>query len=87
MVKLRLTRMGRHKRAFFRIVATDARTKVKGAYIELLGYYDPLNDEIKLKEKEILALLANGAQPSDTVKNILKKEGIWAKFITSKKNK
>ncbi|MGL4950940.1 MAG: 30S ribosomal protein S16, partial [Mycoplasma sp.] len=41
MVKLRLTRMGRHKRAYYRIVATDARTKVNGGYIELLGNYDP----------------------------------------------
>lgn len=84
MVKIRLTRMGRHKRAFYRIVATDSRSKVNGGYIDLLGHYDPLSEEIKLNEEKILNWLKNGAQPSDTVKNIFKDKGVWAKFIATK---
>lgn len=87
MVKLRLTRMGRHKRAFYRIVATDSRNKVNGGYIELLGHYDPLSNEIKLDQEKILVWLKNGAQPSDTVRNIFKQEGVWAKFIEAKNTK
>lgn len=87
MVKIRLTRMGRHKRAFYRIVATDSRNKVNGGYIELLGHYDPLSNEIKLNEEKILNWLNNGAQPSDTVKNIFKDKGVWEKFVSSKKTK
>lgn len=84
MVKLRLTRMGRHKRAFYRIVAVDSRTKAEGGYIELLGHLDPITEEIKLSEDAILKWLSQGAQPSDTIKNILKEHGIWAKFIKTK---
>lgn len=76
--------MGRHKRAYYRIVATDSRNKVQGGYIELLGQYDPLTDDIKIKEEAILKFLSQGAQPSDTVKNILKDKGVWAKFIATK---
>ncbi|MGL4948470.1 MAG: 30S ribosomal protein S16 [Mycoplasma sp.] len=87
MVKLRLTRMGRHKRAYYRIVATDARTKVNGGYIELLGNYDPISGEIKLFDDIILNWLSKGAQPSETVKNILKDKGVWAKFVETKATK
>lgn len=86
MVKIRLTRFGRHKRPFYRIVAMDARTKANGAYIELLGNYDPLNGKISLKEEAIMKQLNLGAQPTDTVKNILKDEGIWSKFAAEKAN-
>lgn len=84
LVKLRLTRMGRHKRAFYRIVAVDSRTKAAGGYIELLGHLDPITEEIKLSEDAILKWLSEGAQPSDTVKNILKQHGIWAKFVKTR---
>lgn len=84
MVKLRLTRMGRHKKPYYRIVAVDSRTKPQGGYISLLGNFDPLSEKITLNEQLILDYLKNGAQPTDTVKNILKKEKIWEKFIASK---
>ena len=87
MVKLRLTRLGRHKTAFYRIVATDSRTKVNGGYIELLGQLDPYSDKIVLKEEAILKQLANGAQPSDRVKQILKDNGVWTKHLATKKPK
>ncbi len=85
MVKLRLTRIGRHKRAFFRLVATDSRNNVNGGYIELLGSYDPLSGEIKLQKENIINWLNKGAQPSETVKNILKSNGVWKEFVSSKK--
>lgn len=84
MVKLRLTRVGRHKRAYFRLVATDSRTKVNGGYIELLGNYDPIANDIRLFDDKIINWLSQGAQPSDTVKTILREQGIWAKFVATK---
>lgn len=87
MVKIRLTRMGRHKQAFYRIVATDSRNKVNGGYIELLGQLDPYTDKLVLKEEAILLQLSLGAQPSDRVKQILKNNGIWAKHLSTKKPK
>ncbi len=85
MVKLRLTRMGRHKRAYYRLVATDSRNKVNGGYIELLGSYDPLSGETKIQKEVVIKWLNNGAQPSETVRNLLKKQGIWKEFTNSKK--
>ncbi len=84
MVKLRLTRMGRHKSPFYRIVAMDARAKANGAYIQLLGTYDPVKGETKLDADLIMAQLKQGAQPTDTVRSMLKKDGIWAKFMAEK---
>lgn len=84
MVKLRLTRMGRHKSPFYRIVAMDARAKANGAYIELLGTYDPIKGETKLNNELIMKQLKDGAQPTDTVRSMLRKDGIWAKFMAEK---
>ncbi len=85
MVKLRLTRMGRHKWAYYRLVATDSRNKVNGGYIELLGSYNPLSGETKIQKEVVMKWLNQGAQPSETVKNLLKSEGIWKEFTNSKK--
>ncbi len=84
MVKLRLTRFGQHKRPYYRLVAVDARAKLNGAYIELLGHIDPLKDEVKLNEAAILNQLSLGAQPSETVKNLLRENGIWKKHTDAK---
>ena len=85
-VKLRLLRMGAKKAPFYRIVAADSRY---GRFIELLGTYDPRTNPAKvtIKEEEVLKWLNNGAQPSDTVKNLLSKEGIIKKFADSKSGK
>jgi small subunit ribosomal protein S16 len=87
MVKLRLTRLGRKKAPFYRIAAMEALTKRDGKAIAYVGTFNPLVEEnqVVLKEEEILKFLANGAQPTRTVKNILVKEGVWAKFEESKK--
>ena len=88
-VKLRMTRMGAKKRPFYRIVAADSRSPRDGRFIELLGTYNPCTNlaQVNLKEEEILKWLNNGAQPSDTVKNLLSKQGIMKKFADSKQGK
>ncbi len=88
-VKLRLLRMGAKKAPFYRIVAADSRAPRDGRFIELLGTYDPRTNPAKvtIKEEEVLKWLNNGAQPSDTVKNLLSKEGIIKKFADYKSGK
>jgi small subunit ribosomal protein S16 len=83
MVRLRLKRMGRRNRAFFRICAFDAREERDGRSIEQLGTYDPMEkDESKkvvLKRDRIEYWLSVGAQPTETVASILKKNKIALK--------
>ena len=87
MLKLRLTRLGRKKVPFYRIAAMEALGKRDGKAVAHLGTYNPLvaENQVKIKEDEVLRYLSNGAQPTETVKSILVKEGIWAKFEASKK--
>ena len=84
-VKLRLTRMGAKKRPTYRIVDTDSRRPRDGQYLELVGTYAPLNEEVKINEEVALKWLNTGAIPTDTVKNLFSKEGIMKKFADSKK--
>ena len=88
-VKLRLTRMGSTKRPFYRIVATDSRTKRDGEYIELIGTYNQLNNQsdVKINEEVAMKWLNNGAIPSDTVKNLLKEAGIMKSLLKAKLRK
>ncbi len=81
MVKSRLRRMGKKKAPFYRVVVADARTSRDGFAIAELGTYDPLKDpaEIKIDVEEAKKWLANGAQPTDTVKALLKKAGVYEK--------
>ena len=78
-VRLRLRRMGRKKRPFYRIVAADQRAPRDGRFIEVVGQYDPLQkpQKVELKEDRIFYWLANGAQPSTTVHSLLRNQGIW----------
>jgi len=80
VVKLRLKRMGRRHRPFYRINAMDSRTPRDGRVLEELGYYDPLaKDEakqVKINVERVKHWLDNGAQPSDTVRDLLRKNGI-----------
>lgn len=87
-VKLRMTRMGRRHRPFFRINAIDSRAPRDGKILEKLGHYDPLE---KTKDKQIVLdldrvkyWLEKGAIPSDTVAEILLKQGIKTKYETTK---
>ena len=76
MVKIRLKRMGAHKKPFYRVVVADSRTPRNGKFIEI-GTYDPLKDpsEIIIDNEAAKRWLANGAQPTDTVRALLKKSG------------
>ena len=77
MLKIRLKRYGRKKKACYRIVAADSRVKRDGRTIEELGFYNPLTKEIHLKFAEIISHLKKGAQPTDTVKNLLTKSKVF----------
>ena len=88
-VKIRLKRMGAKKRPFYRVIVADSRSPRDGRFIETLGTYNPLTDpaEISIKEEETLSWLSKGAQPTDTVKNILSKAGIMEKFHNMRQGK
>ena len=78
MVKIRLKRMGAHKKPFYRVVVADSRASRDGRFIEEIGYYNPLTDpvDIKIDEERAKKWLGDGAQPTDTVKALFKKSGI-----------
>ncbi len=78
-VKLRLTRMGAKKAPFYRIVATDGRKARDGQYIEQIGYYDPSKEQVKIDAEIAKKWLANGAQPTETVRDLFFKNGIIEK--------
>lgn len=86
-VKLRLKRGGSKQRPFYRIVASDSRSPRDGRFIETVGTYNPIpeNYEVSIDEEKALYWLNNGAQPTDTVKSLLSKKGIMAKYAESKK--
>ena len=88
-VKIRLKRMGAKKAPFYRIVVADSRSPRDGKVIETLGTYNPLVTpaEIKVYEEKTLKRLATGAEPTDTVRNILSKAGIMKKFHEQKQGK
>ena len=88
-VKLRLIRMGSKKRPFYRVVAADSRYPRDGKFVEVVGTYNPvaLTDNIKVDEEKALKWLRNGAQPTDTVKDILSKAGVMKKFHDEKQGK
>ena len=77
-VKIRLRRMGAKKAPYYRIVVADSRYPRDGRFIEELGYYDPTKEPsvVKIDGDKAKEWIANGAQPTDTVKALLKKEGI-----------
>jgi small subunit ribosomal protein S16 len=81
-VKIRLARAGAKKKPFYQIVIADERCRRDGRFIENVGTYDPTKNPaaVKLEEAKTLDWLSKGAQPTDTVKQILKKEGVWQKF-------
>ena len=76
-VKIRLRRMGAKKAPFYRVVVADSRFPRDGRFIEEIGYYDPTKDPavIKIDAEKAQKWIANGAQPTDTVKALLKKNG------------
>lgn len=83
-VKMRLARAGAKKKPYYQIVVADERYKRDGRFIERVGSYDPNQEPaaFKFEENKTLEWLQNGAQVTDTVKQMLKKAGIWEKFTT-----
>ena len=78
MVKIRLRRMGSTHSPFYRIVVADSRAPRNGAFIEEIGYYNPLAQpaEIKVDVEKAKEWIGNGAQPTDTVRTLLKQSGV-----------
>ena len=81
--RIRLRRMGSNKRPFFRVVVADQRSPRDGRFIENIGKYHPLDDPsvIEIDQSRALHWLRVGAQPSDQVRNLMKKVGIWEEFV------
>lgn len=77
-VKMRLRRIGAKKAPFYRVIVADSRSPRDGRFIEEIGYYNPLTNpaEIKIDPEKAKKWIANGAQPTETVKALLKKSGI-----------
>lgn len=77
-VKIRLTRLGKKKSPFYRVVVADSRSPRDGRFIDEIGYYDPTTDPatIKIDTEKAATWVKNGAQPTDTVRALLKKAGL-----------
>ncbi len=90
-VSIRFRREGRKHRAFFRMVAADSRSPRDGKFLEILGYYDPLPtpEVVSCKKDRLIYWLSKGAKPTQSVKSILSRKGIWKEIVdeinTSKK--
>ncbi|MDR5658287.1 30S ribosomal protein S16 [Serpentinicella sp. ANB-PHB4] len=78
MVKIRLKRMGSKSKPFYRIVVADARSPRDGRFIEEIGFYNPVSQpkEVRIDNDKASKWLNNGAQPTETVKDLFKKNGI-----------
>ncbi len=89
MVKLRLKRMGAKKVPFYRIVVADSKSRRDGRDIDTIGTYDPTKNPaiVNINEEKALEWLNKGAAPTDTVRNLLSKNGTMKKFADSKKAK
>lgn len=76
-LKLRLTRMGSKKKPFYRIVAVDSESRRDGRALDYVGYYNPMTEpaDIKIDQEKVKAWMERGAQPTDTVRSLLKKSG------------
>jgi len=87
--KIRLQRHGKKGKPFYHVVVADSRAPRDGKFIETVGTYNPLvtEEQVTLKEERVLEWLSKGAQPSDTVRNLLSKAGVMKKFHESKLSK
>jgi small subunit ribosomal protein S16 len=84
--RIRLRRMGSNKRPFYRVVVADQRAPRDGRFIEAIGKYHPLNDPslIEIDEERALHWLRVGAQPSNQVRNLMSRVGIWERFVAER---
>ncbi|MFC5532417.1 30S ribosomal protein S16 [Cohnella yongneupensis] len=88
-VRIRLKRMGAHKAPVYRVVVSDSRSPRDGRFIEEIGLYNPVAApaQVQIDEEKALKWLQNGAQASDTVRNLLSKAGVMKKYHESKLQK
>ena len=78
--RIRLKRMGSKKAPFYRLVVADARSPRDGKFIEEVGFYNPVKEDLSIDEEKTLKWLENGAQPSETVRALFKKSGVLKKL-------
>lgn len=78
MVKIRLKRMGAHKKPFYRVIVADSKSPRDGRFIEEIGIYDPMKEPalIQIDQEKALKWIEKGAQPTDTVRALMKKAGV-----------
>ncbi|MFT9847887.1 30S ribosomal protein S16 [Aneurinibacillus sp. REN35] len=88
-VKIRLKRMGQKKAPFYRVVVADSRAPRDGRFIEEIGTYNPVAQPavIEINEEKAMKWLTTGAQPTDTVRNLFRKQGLMQKFHEAKNSK
>ncbi len=88
-VKIRLQRFGTTRKPFYRLVVAESRIKRDGRYLEILGTYDPRENPslINIDEERALEWLNKGAQPTNTAKNILSRQGVMEKYHQQKSRK
>ena len=87
MVKIRLNRMGAKRQPFYRVVVADSRSPRDGRFIEIVGNYDPTKNPaiVNFDEEKVISWIKNGAQPTDTVRSLLSKQGIMKKIHEERK--
>ncbi len=80
-IRIRLSRCGRKKRPFYRVVAANSEAKREGRYLDIIGTYNPLTDpaEVKIDREKLEKWLSLGASPTDTVRSLLRREGLLKK--------
>ncbi len=85
-VKIRLKRIGTHKKPYYRVVIADERSPRDGRFIEMIGVYDPLKQEggTKVDQEKALSWLKKGAVPTDTVRALLSKAGVMKQHAAAK---
>lgn len=86
-VRIRLRRIGKKKMPMYHIVAADSRSARTGKFLEVIGRYEPLQDPmiIKVEENRLMHWLKRGALPTDTVRSLLQRSGIWMKWSMTRK--
>jgi len=86
VVRIRLTRMGKKKTPFYRVVVMDQKKRRDGAYIESLGFYDPIRDPAltRVDVDKAVSWLLKGAQPTETVRTLFRKHGVMERFDKAK---
>jgi small subunit ribosomal protein S16 len=89
LVKIRLRRIGKKKHPIYKLVATDMRAPRNGAYLEALGNYDPnIGTQLSaLKDDRVFYWLSKGAQPTDTVRSLFRRSGLWLRWTLKKGGK